>query len=582
MPSAIFYSIDAISLLYLCIALTGSYGIGSILKIRGTAERCFIGLGLNAVFLSLILFTKPNLIVEVSTFFTCVGLSGTFALFYKSYRESSNKNGLVRKCYQVVVQFLNLNKKAKFLMSQNLKLGGISIALTLWMFPSFFIFENHDLAYFGFLANVVNEGNLELDFAFPMEMGLANTLPSLFLVPLTLPIGSAEFLDFIFLRGFLVFFFTFLILKRFLCLCTNLYFQVLIGGLGALLFIWGAEWAYVMLVSSFTPAIGLVIASISIVEGRRQPNALVLIFMLVGLCKAPILAVSLVTILYLLLSKNWRPSHSFTLLALSLLSLSVFSWIHAPKGLLASDTKFTFLGFGVNSHRGQPLLSFQFKEWVESFSALSGWVPDYTNVMVGNFLYPLPAAFKVLGTIFFIFWVAFKYFLLYGIVRMLLFRHSGIGLQPLDVWIIACAVSIVFVRNGEESLWLGHQAHAFILSAIPSSVFALGLVIKSERMIETIPSSFRMLLATLLVVLGTLSSTSTIGSRTVSESAITLRQANRELAELEIKEGFIIANNENYGRLQTIAAIMNKKFLFQLDGTQTSVANKFVVLSGRK
>ena len=140
MPSAIFYSIDARSLLYLCIALTGSYGIGSILRIRGTAERCFIGLGLNAVFLSLILFTKPNLIVEVSTFFTCVGLSGTFALFYKSYRESSNKNGLVRKCYQVVVQFLNLNKKAKFLMSQNLKLGGISIALTLWMFPSFFYF----------------------------------------------------------------------------------------------------------------------------------------------------------------------------------------------------------------------------------------------------------------------------------------------------------------------------------------------------------------------------------------------------------------------------------------------------------
>jgi hypothetical protein len=68
----------------------------------------------------------------------------------------------------------------------------------------------------------------------------------------------------------------------------------------------------------------------------------------------------------------------------------------------------------------------------------------------------------------------------------------------------------------------------------------------------------------------------------VSESAITLRQANRELAELEIKDGFIIANNENYGRLQTIAAIANKKFLFQLDGTQTSVANKFVVLSVRK
>lgn len=582
MPSAIFYSIDALSLLYLCIALTGSYGIGSILKIRGTAERCFIGLGLNAVFLSLILFTKPNLIVEASTFFTFVGLSGTLFLFYKSYRESLNKNGLVRKCYQVVVQFLNSSKEVKFIMGQNLKLGGISIALTLWMFPSFFIFENHDLAYFGFLTNVVNEGNLELDFAFPMEMGLANTLSSLFLVPLTLPIGSAQFLDFIFLRAFLVFFFTFLILKRFLCLCTNLRFQILIVGLGASLFIWGAEWAYVMLVSSFTPAIGLAIASISIVEGRRQPNALVLIFMLVGLCKAPILAVSLITILYLLMSKNWRPSHSFTLLTLSLLTLSVFSWIHAPKGLLASDTKFTFLGFGVSSYRGQTLLSFQFKEWVESFSALSGWVPDYTNVMVGNFLYPLPAAFKVLGTVFFIFWVAFKYFLLYSIVRMLLFRHSGIGIQPLDVWIIACAVSIVFVRNGEESLWLGHQSHAFILSAIPSSVFALGLVIKSERMIATIPSSFRMLLATLLVVLGTLSSTSAIGSRTVSESAITLRQANRELAKLEIKEGFIIANNENYGRLQTIAAIMNKKFLFQLDGAQTSVANKFVVLSRKK
>jgi hypothetical protein len=494
----------------------------------------------------------------------------------------SFKNGLARKRYQVVIQLFNLNIKSNVLRSQNLKLGVISIALTLWMFPSFFIFENHDLVYFGFLANLINKGNLQLDFAVPMEMGLANTLSSLFLVPLTLPIGSAEFLDFIFLRGFLVFFFTFLILKRFLYLCDNLRFQFLIGGLGALLFIWGAEWAYVMLVSSFAPAIGLAIASMSIVEGRRQPNALVLIFMLIGLCKAPILAVSLVTILYLLISKSWRPSHSFTLLALSLLSLSVFSWIHAPKGLLAGDTKFTFLGFGISSHRGQLLFSFQFKEWVESFSALSGWVPDYTNVMVGNFLYPLPAAFKVLGTFFFIFWVAFKYFLLYGIVRMLLFRHNRIGLQPLDIWIITCAVSIVFVRNGEESLWLGHQAHAFILSAIPSSVFALGLVVKSAKIIDKIPSSFRMLLATLLVVLGALSSTSAIGSRTVSESAITLRQANRELAELEIKDGFIIANNENYGRLQTIAAIANKKFLFQLDGTQTSVANKFVVLSVRK
>lgn len=551
-----------------------------LLRVSGTAERIFVGLGVVASISVPLLISRPGDIRWVASASILVGVIRAFKAVVDRFRSALFVGS--RK-----VTLANVGLGSKYLANrvwtstsrQNIGTFLVSLILTAWLFPAFFTFESHDLIYFGWLSSLFTGHPLAVDFAVPMHMGITNSMPSLFLVSLVNPFTSPIFLDFMALRAWFVLLFAFLILKR-----ISSYPGVggnsklrLASALGLVLLIWGGEWAYTMLISSFIPAIGLALIVLSLLSGSRNPSTIFLLFSLVAVSKAPIIAISLLTLAFLATSKVWRPSLATFVFSVTIISGSLVTWLLGAKGPSSDDTAFSIIGFSFHSSDSGLIISSRLFDWAASFTGLSGWIVDYPMSLVNSFIFSGSRILLVSLTALAITWMFSKYFLTYYFVRRKLSVTNSRNLAPLDIWVAGAFFSIIFVRNG-ESLTLGHQSHAFILLSVPLSILvAHYLLTQKTKLIASKQNLGTFTLVTLLCLLGLVSTSSPMTYRHSSLSAISLSQALHEHSQMNLVDGALPPDRTRYSRLQVIAAITNTKFAYSQHADTPSQVDRFLV-----
>lgn len=574
------YALDAFELIYASAAVFGAWGLGILLGISGSAERIFVGLGVVAAISVPLLITQPGSIRWVALGFLSLGVLRASISIARRLVHAPLVTTLNLK-------FTNVSTSAESLASkiwtprvfETLGTLLLSFILTAWLFPIFFIFESHDLLYFGWLPSLFTGSDLAVNFAVPMHMGATNSMPSLFLVPLANPLASPDFLDFIALRAWVVLLFTFLILRRMLHFSTDTGSRGfrLATALGLVLLIWGGEWAYAMMISSFVPAIGLALITLSILSGSKRPTTIFILFSLVAIAKAPIIAVSLLTLGFLAYSKSWRPDPLTFIQSAVIIFGSVVTWILSPKGTSSSDTAFSLMGLGYKHDETGFEVSLRLFDWAASFTGLTGWIVDYPMSFLYSTMFSGTRILLVSATAFSIIWLLSKYFFSFLFLRRKLFGADYSTLGPLDVWAAGALFSILFVRNG-ESLSLGHQAHSFILMSVPISILAAYyLLTQKTKIIATKQNLGAVALVATVCALGVVSASSPMVSRGSSYGAVSLSQALEEYSEMELSGGVIDPDPIQYSRLQVIAAITNSKLLYMQDASPPSQVDRFLV-----
>lgn len=574
------YALDAFELIYASVAVFGAWGLGMLLGISGSAERIFVGLGVVAAISVPLLITQPGSIRWVALGLLSLGvLRAAISIARRLVPAPSEaiRNLKLRNVRTGVESLPSRIRTPRVFEAFGTLL--LSFILTAWLFPIFYIFESHDLLYFGWLPSLFTGNDLAVNFAVPMHMGATNSMPSLFLVPLANPLASPDFLDFIELRAWVVLLFTFLILRRMLHFSTDTGSRGLrlASALGLVLLIWGGEWAYTMLISSFVPAIGLALITLSILTGSRRPNTVFLLFSLVAIAKAPIIAISLLTLGFLAYSKHWRPRRLTLTGSGLIISGSLATWIFSPKGLSSNDTAFSVMGLGYKNTDSGLEIYWRLFDWAASFTGLPGWVPDYPMNLVASTVTSGSRILLVAATAITIMWLISKYFLSYLLVRRILRSVSSSNMAPIDIWVIGALFSFLFVRNG-EILWVGHQSHSFILLSVPISILTAYYVLTQKtKLIPPKQNVGAITLVATVCVLGVVSASNPIAVRSSSYSAISLSQALKEYSEMELISGVILPDPIQYSRLQVIAAITNSELDYLQDANPPSVVDSFLV-----
>jgi hypothetical protein len=398
-------------------------------------------------------------------------------------------------------------------------------------------------------------------------------------VPLANPFDSPQFLEFVALRAWTVLIFVFLLLRRVILVSkgSRAIAARIIGALGLVLVIWGAEWAYTMLISSYVPAIGLALITFALLEDRRSPTNFYIIFTLIAVAKAPIIAISLLTLLFLGLAKRWRPNLFTFILSITLIFASVATWIFGPRGPSSNDTAFSFMGVSLDNSGAGLEISWELYEWAASFTRLAGWIPDYSMNLAESTIASAPRPLVFLLTAVSVIWLLLKYFTVYFVSRNYAFGWNFSNIGPLDVWALGTLISILFVRNG-ESLSLGHQAHSFILLAVPTSILAAHYLTTTKKQLLVLKRRQASLaIAATVFVLGLGSASSPITNRTASESAISLSQAKQEFSEIRLNGEFIEPDPARYSRLQVIAALTNSKLAYIPNAISYSQGDRFII-----
>jgi hypothetical protein len=579
MPS--YYSLDVFQLIYASAAVFGAWGLGTLFKIEGAAERIFVGLGVIAAISVPILIAQPGSIRWVSFALVLVGsiracfsaLAGMRANqpFFVTRGETGSTLGSNAKSLT--------SKFWKRIFLPNVRPLAVAIILTIWLVPTFYVFESHDLIYFGWLPSLFTGNDLDVNFATPMAMGVSNSMPSMFLVPLANPFTTPDFVDFIALRAFAVMLFVFLVLRRISRFLpeSSTRRSRLFGALGLVLLVWGAEWAYTMLISSFVPAIGLALITLSMLTGSRSRKTIFVLFSMVAVAKAPIVGISLLTLVFLASSKKWNPGLVTLAQSGTLIFASLITWLLSLKGPSSNNVAFSFMGFGYGDTESGVSISWRLYDWATSFTGLAGWIIDYPMTFIYSTMFFGSSGVLIAATALSFIWLISKYFLSYLLVRRQLLFDKSCNLGPLDIWVLGALASILFVRNG-ESLSLGHQAHSFILLSVPISILFAHLVLTRKKLPLIQSRSARTIaIVTALCLLGLAASSNPVINRTYSASAITLNNALQEYSNLEIIEGTIVADPTRYSRLQVIAAITNSKLEYLPNAIAYSQVDNFLV-----
>ena len=569
---------DGLSATWFVFALFGAYGLGSLTGSKRVAERVFIGLGVNAALLVPIQFVAPSMVVHVATLITIFGF---FILIARRLKSAPHRPKTLLETLRLfpashsvvrhLAEVLTLNRATFFS-------AAASFALTFWLYPTWYIFENHDLIYFGWLPSLLNNGTMSVDFSVPLTMGATNSLSSLFLAPLASPFHQITFLDIMLTRALFVNLFVFLIIRRLASGQPSQEVWLLTLSIGAALIIWGPEWSYTMMISSFVPAIGLALVALSMIHKEWSKDEIFWLFTIVGLSKAPIVAVSILTLMFLVFSRRWRPKWYTVLASGTLGVLSLMTWLLAPRGAINYETTFSVFGIWVER---EPSFTITLRayDFAASFAALGGWIADYPtkliNVGLPDWDFPVQVAFIAFSIV----WMLVKYFLVYGVVRAKYERQ----VFPLDIWVLGSAVSILVVRNGQD-LVLSHQAHAFVLTAIPTSLLAVsywcniwnsGSDGKVKRRLQTTIS--RVSLAAIVLSLGFGAGTSNWYFRQQSDSAISLQEAQASFEILQLSEdNFIVGSSLPYEKLQVIASLSGSK-LENRNPAEVSIVDVFLI-----
>lgn len=536
----------------------GSWGIGSLLGARAFWSRTLIGLitvsGISAPFV----FIYPNAVKPISIVLFAIGI--LIAIFR------------VKKSFPSFGHFINsLIPKKSWV--------GYSVAFALVMLfcfkflPWFYIFENHDVMYFGWLQALYGFSDTAaviVPTAWPLEMGSTHTLPGIFIATSGIFLPSLNLVQAIFIRAVLIISaftaFTFGLLK--FKLGKNL---ALFSALMTAAVIWGQDIGYELTISSYLYV--LILLLIIDIAWRRNENPTTQLWLIIflALAKAPIMLIALGTAVTFGIFFRKEISWKKIGIPIVILIANVLSTLSGPQSKATADTEFSLLGLNLHNLDFSSAVT----QWVKSFAGIVGWNVDWVRTNA------LPSVFQGMALGISIFF--YTLLIIYGSYALLRFLQNKLIPSShflnkqylfLDTYMFLSLFSWVFIRNGVVPD-IGHQAHAYLLASVVS--FTLGVQLAQY----TISNGG----AVSLIAISTLifSQTGTaLNTRTFQQRLIQSRDTSVKLGEVtepESQNGFYLHSpGENLAKSQVIASILGLKMKYEPDGNYEghSQVNNFV------
>lgn len=554
-----FSTLDAlVVLLAMFPSVIGAWGIGNLIGAQALWSRVFIGLitisGISAVFV----FFCPNAVRPLTIILTISGLIVTYSRIKKAK--------------------FSIRKLFTYLVPKKSWIPYLVAFLLIFLFcykllPWFYIFENHDVMYFGWLQSLfeyTDNNAVIVPTAWPLEMGSTHTLPGMVIATSGVFLPSITLVQAIFIRSILIIVafsaFAFGLIK--FLPGRNI---ALFSGLMVAAIIWGQDIGYELTISSYLYVLILIL--ITDIAWRKNENTTIQFWLIIflALAKAPIILIALGTAFTFGLSFRKEISWKKIWLPSSILVANLATVLTAPQTNASADTGYSVMGINLQTLNPSIALS----QWANSFSGLLGWNVDWFRT------FALPSVFQsqALGIAIFIYTIVIVYGS-YFLFRLLhkRFLPSNRYLKGnylfLDVYMCLSLISWVFVRNGEIPD-LGHQAHAYLLASVVS--FTLGVQLVQYQLSNFGAVSLIVISALVYSQSGTALNSRTLYQRLNQNSDTSVRLV--EGINLNSADGFYIPDEgENLAKSQVIASILGLKLKYEAQGNYEghSQVNNFV------
>jgi len=320
------------------------------------------------------------------------------------------------------------------------------------LYSRFFVFENHDVLYFGWMQEAWNpgySGPIRVPTEYPALMASNHLLPGALLSTLGQLLPSMNLVKAIDLRYLLI---CFVIAGLFLEIYrrqSKRFFTILIVGV-TLLLAYGAEISTDLNMSSFVYVLllGCIMLVLFEPDSEDKSQRLILLFALLLLAKAPIFLISALVLAYLII-KTLKKSFTFKNITIYVITLvNISAWILVPKPV--------GLGSGFPLPAGFNLTNGIRFTWSSiNFHEIQGWYMGHEGWFINRYIHP-PYIYGII-----ILLIVVKIYAIYFYLR------KKIGLSPssvfvLDIYMSLSLLSWLFLRNNGS---FAHQAHSYLLAA---------------------------------------------------------------------------------------------------------------------
>jgi hypothetical protein len=432
-------------------------GLGSIFS-ESRLARLVLGLGISSLFVTPLLYINVILIRPIQLAIFAIGL----LIYLKKFTDRLTLSR-IRKS--------NSNRYLKTICT----LGAYTVVVYLFMsqFSSKnYVYESHDVLYLGWLQEVWlrdYSGALRVPTMWPEAMGVANNLPGV-AISQTAVLHPTMNLEIAIQVKFAL-----LLITMVMALKPSKDFNLIklfsfVGGLSLCLILFSGEIGSSLLLSSFW----YVIILFTLLAGLFHlflidDRTIILLLILLIAAKSQLI---LIPLLVMFLMYKWDSSKfkdwKIGLFFLGLI-LNIVVWITGPKSS-GGDLGFpTFLDIRPRKLDGG--WQIDFSGILRSNDLLVGWYSGFELSLITSVTKSNPQIWIVI--LLLITKIYLPYYFLRKRVRM-----DSRHLMLMDVYMITSLFSWLFIRNGGHA---GHQAHAFLLAPLVTTIFILFWITNNAR-----------------------------------------------------------------------------------------------------
>lgn len=445
-------------------------------------------------------------------------------------------------------------------------------------FSANYIFESHDLVYFGWLPAVWNPGFsmlMEANFAVPATFGASNMFGGALIATMAAfspTIGLVEAIDY---RAMFIWLAVFVVVLRLIRHWgTNLGVVV---GMAAGGFFWFTSVAYELLISSFPYVVVMALLAVGAATRSTSPRVVVFLFLVLALAKAQIVFVSLLVLAFLLISRAVRLRLLELIFGVALFLGHLALWLAYPRSGYVGSYAFSILGvFPTEIAGGGVDLRNSGAGWIRSFGGFQSWTADpVSREILPAILSGGPLHLAVVG------WVLFSvfgiYFFFFGMAPSKLFNeNTDVGQKGLFIWFVVALLAVALVRNGNPP-WITHQAHLYLIAPTALIILLAGKIAQTYGRLKSYAGRIGVtFLAFFSGFMGLADYSRFVEARESSTSAISLREVLQLTSDGELEKDLMNMDGVPYERRQVIASILRYQHPFE-PNQPNSIVDRFLI-----
>jgi len=435
------------------LAAIGCYQIGNFFVERTAFLKILIG----AVFIWSatlpLIYYKANLVRPVII----------FLLFIAQITFFFNK----RKLISELIPFISQKRKAILAGFQKIIFPFILISMSFLLFsPPFYIYENHDVLYYGWLNGIwefADQSYLILKMIYPLELGTNHLLSGGIIGVFGIYLPSFNLVNAIFIK-YVILVCSFVDLNKEFCKDYSNSVKIIFAYLVTIL-LFGSEITYNLSISTYLTIILLLYFLLNIESfSLKNDSAIILIAILIS--KASIIFTSLATLTILLYKIRGEIKYSRILL-FGIVSLNnLFSWVFTRKGWEVSHSEYSFIGIKFKNNSLVTNLDAYLKSYLEVYN----WVVD--SIFKNYFdLSNSDIAIIIFAVIF----VILKIYILYSYIIRKYIVDSKI------IYNTFMGTSLVFFITLRNNDHISISAHYYLIASTVTAFLVFRLIQKNMK-----------------------------------------------------------------------------------------------------